>query len=140
MIRDTITDITESGLGMPRVIMMGIKNKEFASRTFLNGVTEQRQMSMQSTKKLAITATVDMYRSDFGMHTIMYNRWMNPNTVLFLDMRYWELKNYRPYQKWRLGRSGDSVQYQVVTEYGLCCKHEKASGAIFDLNAGEKAA
>lgn len=80
------------------------------------------------------SVTKALYESDFGTLRIVPNR-NNPRTrdALVLQMDMWALATLRNMKTTELAITGDSRQKQIVTEYTLESRNEKASGGVFDL-------
>lgn len=75
-----------------------------------------------------------VYESDFGTLRIVPNR-NNPRTrdALILQMNMWALAYLRNMKKVPLAKTGDSDRIQIICEYSLESRNEKASGGVFDL-------
>lgn len=113
--------------GDPTVIMVGPKNKQVFS-----GFTGNSTRFDKSEDK-SVTASVDVYVSDFGTHQIVANRFSRDRSALFLDMDYWGVAYLRPFQTKPLAKTGDSDRVQLLSEYCLVSKNEAASGIAADL-------
>ncbi len=114
--------------GKPDVIMTGGFNKQVFS-TFTGRATPT-----EDTKAKKIVASVDFYESDFGKLSVMPNRFQRSRDVLVLQTEMWALA----YLKGRkmvsipLAKTGDSDRRQMLSEYALVTRNEKASGGVFD--------
>lgn len=75
-----------------------------------------------------------VYESDFGMLKIVPNR-NNPRTrdALVLQMDMWAISTLRNMKRTPLAKTGDSERTQIITEFTLESRNEKASGGVFDL-------
>ncbi len=75
-----------------------------------------------------------MYESDFGTMKIVPNR-NNPRTrdALILQTDMWALAFLRNMRTDELAKTGDSRRKQIICEYTLESRNEKASGGVFDL-------
>jgi len=69
----------------------------------------------------------------FGALEIIPNRFSRDRDAWVLDKSMWEVKYLRPFQQWELSKTGDSEKRQMVAEFTLCSRQEKASGLIADL-------
>lgn len=116
--------------GDPGMIMVGPKNKQRASG-FAGIATQYREN--KGVKQATILAAADVYVSDFGEHRIVPNRFSRDRTALVLDMEFWEIAYLRPFQQFELAKTGDSEKRQMLVEYTLVSKNEKASGKITSL-------
>jgi hypothetical protein len=115
--------------GKPGTIMTGGFNKQIFS-TFVG-----RASQTEDTKSKKITASVDAYESDFGTLKVVPNRFQRSRDVFVLEMDKWEVVflNGRRNVSIPLAKTGDSERRQVLSEYTLVSKNEKASGGVFDL-------
>jgi hypothetical protein len=115
--------------GKPDTIMVGAFNKQVFS-TFTGRATPT-----EDAKSKKIVASVDFYESDFGRLKITPNRFMRSRDCLVLQMDMWALSflNGRKMVSIPLAKTGDSTKRQVLSEYALTARNEKASGGVFDL-------
>jgi hypothetical protein len=115
--------------GKPDTIMTGGFNKQVFS-TFTG-----RASPIEETKAKKITASVDAYESDFGTLKVVANRFSRPRDVLILQMDMWAIAylNGRKMVSIPLAKTGDSERKEVLSEYALEARNEKASGGVFDL-------
>ncbi len=114
--------------GKPDTIMTGAFNKQQFS-TFTG-----RASPIEDTKTKKITASVDAYESDFGVLKVVANRFQRTRDVLVLQMDMWAIAylNGRRFVSIPLAKTGDSVKKEVLSEYALEARNEKASGGVFD--------
>ena len=135
-IRDMITKIAEQQdmIGISQIIC-SLKNKEVLSRK-LTGLAAFRKDYGKAKGMLTAVASVDMYRSDFGLHRILFNRWQPKNVIYFVDPRFWEIRYLQNFDILPIARTGHAVKRMVKVEFGLGSKHEKANGMIIDAKDG----
>ena len=113
--------------GKPDTIMAGAFNKQ-AFSTFTGRATP-----MEDTGTKKIVAAVDTYVSDFGKLKVVPNLFQRTRDVHILQMDMWALAFLRPIGSKALAVTGDSVRRQILGEYALVSRNEKASGGVFDL-------
>jgi hypothetical protein len=115
--------------GKPSTIMTGGFNKQVFS-TFTG-----RANPIEDTKGKKITASVDAYESDFGTLKVVANRFSRSRDALILQMDMWALAylNGRKMVSIPLAKTGDSEKKEILSEYALEARNEKASGGVFDL-------
>ncbi len=115
--------------GKPDTIMAGGFNKQVFS-TFTGRASPIEQVSSKK-----IVASVDAYESDFGTLKVVANRFSRSRDVLVLQMDMWALAylNGRKMVSIPLAKTGDSERKEVLSEYALEARNEKASGGVFDL-------
>ena len=126
-IKAVLQSIWQAG-GKPDVIMTGGFNKQVFS-TFTG-----RASPIEDTKAKKITASVDAYESDFGTLKVVANRFSRPRDVLVLQMDMWAVAylNGRKMVSMPLAKTGDSEKKEILSEYALEARNEKASGGVFD--------
>jgi len=113
--------------GEPTCLMVGPHNK-----TVISGFTgNSTRFDAAEDKKLI--AAIDVYESDFGSLEVIPNRFSRDRDAWVLDKSMWEVKTLRPFQTHELSKTGDSEKLQLLVEYTLCSKQEKASGLVADL-------
>lgn len=126
-LKTVLNAIWASG-GNPDTIMLGGFNKQVMSGFVGRGTPTE------DTKSKKIIAAVDVYESDFGTLKIVPNR-NNPRTRdgLVLQMDMWAMASLRNMKKVDLAKTGDSERKQIICEYTLEARNEKASGIVADL-------
>lgn len=114
--------------GKPNIIMCGGFNKQQFS-TFTGRATP-----MEDTKAKKIVASVDVYESDFGTLKVAPSRQVRARDVLVLQSDMWAVAhlNGRKMVAIPLAKTGDSERAQMLSEYSLEARNEKASGGVFD--------
>lgn len=124
----TVLNSAWSNGGNPDTVMLGGFNKQVMSSFTGRGTPTE------DTGKKKIVAAVDVYESDFGTLKIVPNR-NNPRTrdALVLQMDMWALAHLRNMKRVPLAKTGDSERTQLICEYTLESRNEKASGGVFDL-------
>jgi hypothetical protein len=113
--------------GKPNTIALGGFNKQVFS-TFTG-----RSTPMEEAKSKKIVASVDAYESDFGTVKVMASRNIRSRDVLVLETEKWAVAHLRKMESIPLAITGDSRRKQIITEYTLESRNEKASGGVFDL-------
>jgi hypothetical protein len=115
--------------GKPDTIMTGAFNKQVFS-TFTG-----RSTPTQDAAAKKITASVQVYESDFGTLRIVPNRFQRARDVLVLQMDMWGIAylNGRKFVSTPVAKTGDSDARLLLSEYALEARNEKASGGVFDL-------
>jgi len=113
--------------GEPKTVMTGAFNKTRASK-FAGIATIYRETT--GSKQATVVGAADVYISDFGEVRIVPNRFSRDQTVLVLDMDYWELRVLRPMETYDLSVTGSAFNKVIETEYTLVSRNEKASGKV----------
>ena len=126
-LKGVLSSIWTNG-GRPGVIYTGAFNKQTFS-TFTGRATPIEEASSKK-----IVASVDAYESDFGRMKVIPNRFQRSRDVLVLEQDKWALAflNGRNMISIPLAKTGDSDRRQILAEYALVARNEKASGGVFD--------
>ena len=101
-----------------------------SSRTFTGRATPQENATSKK-----IVNSVDVYEGDFGTMKVVADRFMRSRDCLILDMDYWAVDYLRNMTSIELAKTGDSERRQILCEYYLVARNEKASGIVADLTA-----
>lgn len=132
--------------GEPDTIMVTGKQKQVFS-SFTGIATQFNQVNDQN--KVMIYGAADIYKSDFGQHKVVPNRFMGAGTgrtadatsglytgqtALILDPKVWEVKMLQPFQTVPLARTGHAEKRLLKTELTLACKEERANAKVADLS------
>ena len=114
--------------GDPDCIMVGSFNKQKFS-TFTGNATRE-----VGAEDKALYASIDVYDSDFGELQVFPNRFMRARDALVLQKDMWAIAYLRTFQLHDLAKTGDSERRQLLAEYTIESRNEKASGIVADLN------
>lgn len=127
LLKGVIKDIWTQG-GDPSIIMVGPFQKQAISG-FTGSNAYRREESARSKR---MTAAIDVYESDFGVHRVVANRFSRDRTTLVLTPELWKVCYLRPLKQHPLAKTGDSEKRQLLVEYTLAALNEKGSGAVAD--------
>ena len=129
--------------GEPDTIMVSGSKKQTFS-TFTGIATQFNQVN--DSNKVMIYGAADIYKSDFGQHKVVPNRFLGAatartptnglypgQTALILTPSTWELKFLQPFQTLPLARTGHAEKRLLKAELTLACKEERANAAVADL-------
>ena len=111
-------------------IMTGPFNKTKVSG--FSGILTNNVFQNASSSKITIVAGADMYRSDYGDHKVVPNRFNRDRTLLLLTMEYWAVAYLRPFTQFPLAKTGDSEQRQILAEFTLVSRNQGASAKVAD--------
>jgi len=119
--------------GNPNLVIVGPINKQKAS-AFAGITTKFTDFgNAGSSSALTIVAAADMYLSDFGKLKIVPNRFSRERSCLVIDPEYWSIHYLRPFAVNPINKTGDADRRQLITEYTLCSRNQRASGILADL-------
>ena len=132
--------------GEPETVMVTGKHKQDISA--FTGIATQYN-AVDGKAKIVIQGAIDIYRSDFGMHKIVPNRFMGasasrtPNATtglyttgagaLVLTPSTWGMTFLQPFTTIPLARTGHAEKRLLKAELTLVCKEERANGIVADL-------
>ena len=129
MLKTAIQNVWAEG-GEAKILMTGPYNKTVASG--FAGIAQQR-ITYNQVQPAGIIATADVYLSDFGEVSMVPNRFADERFALVLDPEYASVAYLRPFETIDVAQTGDSIKKELVVEYGLRMKAEKAHAAIANL-------
>lgn len=89
-------------------------------------------------KNKEVTATVEVYVSDYGNVKIIPNRVQagvpySKAAAFMLDPEYWAVAYLRGFEEEKLAKTGDSEKGQIVCEATLEYRQPKSSGMVADI-------
>lgn len=115
--------------GDPDCIMVGAFNKTQLS-TFTGNAT--RYVEAEHGK---LHAAIDVYISDWSPEglQVIPNRFMRARDCLVVQKDMWAVSYLRPFAIYDLAKTGDTERKQLLAEYTLESRNEKASGIVADL-------
>ncbi len=142
LLKGVIKKIWDAG-GEPSTIMLSGSKKQTAS-TFPGIASQTNDINGQN--KVLVYGATDIYRSDFGQHKFVPNRFVGASgtrtatnglypgqTALIMTPSTWEVKFLQPWATVPLARTGHAEKRLLKAELTLCCKEERANGVVADL-------
>lgn len=126
MIKDAIKDAFDDG-GEPDLLLVGSFNKQKFS-TF-TGRTTAREMVQVG----RIQGAASVYASDFGDIKVIPNRSQRGRDAFLVDTSKVAVAYLRAFEPQELGRVGDALTRDIISEYTLEMRHPNAHGMIADL-------
>lgn len=124
-LKTAIKSAFDSG-GDPDMIMAGSFNKQVLSGFVGRGTPFEQTTSRK------IVATVDIYESDFGTMQVIPNRFQRARDVWVLQKDMWAVSYLRNMTTTTLAKTGDNEKRQLLCEYSLESRNEKASAMVAD--------
>ena len=109
------------------LIMPGPFNK-----TVISGFTGN-STRMQDTSNAKLISNIDVYRSDFGTHKIVANRFTRDRTLHLLYTDMFAVSVLRPKQTIDLAKLGDNEKAMIIAEYTLESRNDSGSALVADL-------
>jgi hypothetical protein len=117
--------------GNPGTLMVGAVNKQVVS-TFGGVATRTYYMSQEVTA--AIIGAADVYVSDFGVITVVPNRFQRSRDAFLLDWNLLSIGYLRTFRQIPLAKTGDAEKRMLLCEYGLKIKQEAGLALAADLS------
>jgi hypothetical protein len=130
MLKTVIASVFTNG-GTPSTLFVSPTQKQVVSA--FTGLAAQRYQ-VPTSGQATILAGADLYQSDFGVLSIVPDRFMRSRDALILDPEYAALAFLRPFQTNELARVGDAEKTQILAEFTLEVRNEAAHGGVFDLS------
>jgi hypothetical protein len=113
--------------GSPGAMYVGAFNKRVASG-FTGIATKTKDVD-----DMKIIASADVYVSDFGELNIIPSRHCRSRSAYLVDHDKVSFSTLRNMETVDLAKTGDSTRKQIITEWTLEMRNEKAHGLIADL-------
>lgn len=126
MLKDAIKDAFDDG-GEPDMLLVGSFNKQVTSG--FAGRTQQQTIVANKT----ILGAASLYSSDFGDIKVMPNRTQRGRDAFLVDKTKVAVAGLRMFEPQELGRVGDAVTRDIISEYTLEMRHPDAHAIIADL-------
>ena len=127
-VKEVMRRVFDEG-GSPDILMVGAFNRQVASSF------TQNRTNMQKAEDATLHASFDVYASDFGELKIVPNRFQRPRDAFVLQTDMWAV-GFLPGRNMatvELAKTGDTDRKQILSEYTLEARQQKASGAVYDL-------
>lgn len=129
ILKDIIQQGWSSG-AEPKTLMVGALGKQVVSG--FAGVVELNA-NQSKNGQATIIGAADGYVSDFGVLSVLPNRFQRTSSAFALDWDYVEIVDLRPYDIVPLAKTGDADKAMLIREYGLKVKNEKGLAVAVDL-------
>lgn len=126
LLKARIKAVWDAG-GDPDCIMVGSFNKQKISE-FTGNATR-----MKTAEDKTLIASIDIYDSDFGELEIVPNRFQRARDCWIVQKDMAAVAYLRPFRLYDLAKTGDSERKQLLAEYTLVVRNEKAHGYLADL-------
>jgi hypothetical protein len=118
--------------GTLKMAMAGPVNKQNISQFGGIATNTYFQSAAEATK---IIGAADVYVSDFGVVSIVPNRFQRELDVWVLDPEFYGLNFLRAFRQFPLAKTGDADKRQMLVEWTLKVRNELAHGLVTDLNS-----
>ena len=141
-LKDVVQQIwNTSGAKADMIMVNGAMKQKYSA--FAGIATQYRDNP--GMKAAVIIAAADVYKSDFGLHTIVPNRFIgysatrtrnattSNQTALVLDMSSWKVRFLQAMKTDTLAKTGHSDRRMISCELTLECDNEKKNGVVADI-------
>lgn len=126
MLKDAIKDAFDDG-GEPTTLLVGTFNKQKVS-TFAGRSSARENVSVGT-----VQGAVTLYASDFGDIKVVVNRTQRGRDAFVIDPTKVAVAYLRGFEPQELGRAGDAITRDIISEYTLEMRHPDAHALIADL-------
>lgn len=115
--------------GEPTMALVGSSNKQIFS-TFTGRATAREQVTVGR-----VQGAASMYASDFGDIKVVTNRTQRARDVFIVDPTKVKVAGLRMFEPQELGRVGDAVTRDIISEYTLEMSNADAHAMVADTSA-----
>lgn len=126
MLKDAIKDAFDDG-GEPSLVLVGSFNKQKFS-TFTGRATARENVNVGT-----VQGAAELYASDFGTLKVVPNRTQRGRDTFVIDTTKVAVSYLRSFEPQELGRVGDAVTRDIISEYTLEMRAPNAHALIADL-------
>lgn len=131
LFKDVAQQVWEEG-GTLKMAMAGPVNKQNISQ--FAGIATQT-FNLNSPVQSVIIGAADVYVSDFGNLSIVANRFQRERDCWFLDPDFYSFNFLRSFRQIQLAKTGDAEKRELLVEWTLKIRNEKALGVLADLDS-----
>lgn len=128
MLKDAIKDAFDDG-GEPNIVLVGSFNKQKFS-TFTGRATAREHVAVGT-----VQGAAELYRSDFGDLKVIPNRTQRSRDAWVVDTSKVAVAYLRSFEPQELGRVGDAMTRDIISEYTLQMRAPKAHSLVADLTS-----
>lgn len=115
--------------GNARVLLVNASTKAIIDG-FTGVVTRNINMMSTSTEQAKIIGAANVYVSSYGVHTVVLHRHVTTDAILAIDPDFWAVAQLRTPFMEQLAKTGDGVKYQILAEWTLVSRNEKANASV----------
>lgn len=126
LLKDAVKDAFDDG-GEPTLLLVGSYSKQVVSG--FAGRTVSQTMISNNT----ILGAASLYASDFGDIKVVPNRTQRGRDAFLVDTSKVAVAGLRMFEPQEIGRVGDAVTRDLISEYTLEMRHPDAHAMIADL-------
>lgn len=126
MLKDAIKDAFDDG-GEPNLVLVGSFNKQKFS-TFTGRSTARESVNVGT-----VQGAAELYASDFGTLKVVPNRTQRGRDAWVVDTSKIAVAYLRAFEPQELGRVGDAVTRDIISEYTLENRAPDAHALVADL-------
>ena len=126
LLKDAVKDACDDG-GEPTLLLVGSYSKQVVSG--FAGRTVSQTMISNNT----ILGAASLYASDFGDIKVVPNRTQRGRDAFLVDTSKVAVAGLRMFEPQEIGRVGDAVTRDLISEYTLEMRHPDAHAMIADL-------
>jgi len=128
MLKDAIKDAFDDG-GEPSLVLVGSFNKQKFS-TFTGRSTAREHVSVGT-----VQGAAEIYASDFGNLKVIPNRTQRARDAWVIDTTKVAVSGLRMFEPQELGRVGDAMTRDLISEFSLEMRAANAHALVADLTS-----
>ena len=139
---DTIHSIVEQiyiGGGEANTMFVHPSTKSRISRYMFTSsariATPFQDHGKNPSKGLTVSSAIDYFHTDFGLLTIIPDRFQRVQDIFIMDMDYVKIATFDGYRVTDISVVGDAERYMLSVDWGLAITEEAACGGIFDVSS-----
>jgi hypothetical protein len=129
ILKDVAQQCWTSGAKIDSIMLGAVQKQVMAG--FVGIAT--KTISQSAAKMAVIVGAVEIYVSDFGIYTLIPNRFQRNRDAFFLDWEFVAVSYLRPFNSIPLAKTGDAEKRLLRVEWGLRVLNEAALGIAADL-------
>jgi len=133
LLKDVVLQLVSVSEIQPTTFMVGPYNKQVISDTFEGRVPAQ--LNVSSPAPVAVIGAVDVYRTNYGLLSIVFNRFQRERDAFLINFDQVAIADLRPMFSKQEPAAIDGELHQVTHETTLRVENEAALAGIYDLAA-----
>lgn len=127
---ETALGVAWANGGETDMILMSNKQKALFN-TFTGVATRFRDVA--SRQQAQVVGAADVFVSSYGSHNVVLSRYLDPDVVLCIDTKMWNVGYLRPIQTTNISKVGDAERRMILAEWTLIGKQPRSTTKITAL-------
>lgn len=131
LFKTVVQSMWDNGASL-KMAMAGPVNKQNVSQ--FSGIATHTYFQ-SAAEQMSIIGAADVYVSDFGIISIVPNRFQRELDLWLVDPEFYSFNFLRSFRSEKLAKTGDADKRQLLVEWSLVVRNELAFGLVTDLNS-----